>query len=234
MAHRPSTCTGRALPAPPMTLFLTFRHHAEPASPGERRRHRHHHLVRRDRERYDLVDARRDMATRTPRTVRGRLVACLEYGGGDRRQRLLRHLPLGLGILDLAGLQRRHRADRVLRLSDGRHGPAVARRSVRFGGSRSTLIACEKTGRQARLVEATEVRRHDHPALAGIQWRRRDAGPRRSKLRRDHSAALGCEGASRRGVIRIGSTGDFCRRCTASNSRRASCSALATLEADRS
>ena len=36
---------------------------------------------------------------------------------------------------------------------DPRHGAALARRSVRFGGSGSTLIACEKTGRQARLVE---------------------------------------------------------------------------------
>jgi hypothetical protein len=29
------------------------------------------------------VDDRRDMAARTPRAVRGRLVACLEHGGGD-------------------------------------------------------------------------------------------------------------------------------------------------------
>ena len=48
-------------------------------------------------------------------------------------QRLVRHLPLGLGLLDVAGLQRRHRADRVLRLLlDPRHGAAVARRSVRL------------------------------------------------------------------------------------------------------
>jgi hypothetical protein len=31
-------------------------HHAEPASPGQWRRHRHYHLVRCDPERYDLVD----------------------------------------------------------------------------------------------------------------------------------------------------------------------------------
>ena len=95
------------------------RHHAEPASPGQWWRHGHHHVVRRDRERYDLVDDRRDMATRTPRAVRGRLVACLEHRGGDQHQRLVRHLPLGLGLLDLAGLQRRHRAHRVLRLHPG-------------------------------------------------------------------------------------------------------------------
>src|SRR5687767_10083726 len=42
-------------------------------------------------------------------------------------------LPLALGLLDVAGLQRRHRADRVLRLVlDPRHGAALARRSVRL------------------------------------------------------------------------------------------------------
>jgi hypothetical protein len=42
-------------------------------------------------------------------------------------------LPLGLGLLDLARLQRRHRAHRVLRLIlDPSHGAAVARRSVRL------------------------------------------------------------------------------------------------------
>jgi hypothetical protein len=56
------------------------------------------------------------MATRTPRVIRGRLVACLQYSGGDQHQRVARHLPLGLGFLDVAGLQRRHRPDRVLRL----------------------------------------------------------------------------------------------------------------------
>jgi hypothetical protein len=72
-----------------------IRHHAEPASPGQWWRHCHHHVVRCDRERYELVDDRRDMATRTPRAVRGRLVACLEHSGGDQHQRPVRHLPLG-------------------------------------------------------------------------------------------------------------------------------------------
>ena len=77
-----------------------------------------------------LVDDHRDMATRTPRAVRGRLLACLQHSGGDRHQRPVWHLPLGLGLLDLAGLQRRHRAHRVLRLLvDPRHGAPVARRS---------------------------------------------------------------------------------------------------------
>src|ERR671918_2566159 len=63
----------------------------------------------------------------------GRLVACLQHSGGDQHQRLVRHLPLGLGLLDLAGLQPRHRPDRVLRLIlDPRHGAALARRSVRL------------------------------------------------------------------------------------------------------
>ena len=93
----------------------------------------HHHVVRRDRERYDLVDDRRDMASRTPRAVRGRLLACLEHGGGDQHQRLVRQPPLGLGLLNLAGLQRRHRAHRVLRrILDPRHGASVARRSLRL------------------------------------------------------------------------------------------------------
>jgi hypothetical protein len=84
--------------------------------PPQWRRHGHHHVVRRDRERYDVVDDRRDVVTGTPRAVRGRLVARLEHGGGDQHQRPVRHLPVGLGLLDLAGLQRRHRAHRVLRL----------------------------------------------------------------------------------------------------------------------
>jgi hypothetical protein len=80
-----------------------------------------------------IRSTRRDMATRTPRVVRGRLVACLEYSGGYQHQRLVRHLPLGLGLLDLAGLQRRHRARRVLRLIlDPCHGAALACRSVRL------------------------------------------------------------------------------------------------------
>jgi hypothetical protein len=50
--------------------------------------------------------------------------------------RPVRHLPPGLGLLDLAGLQRRHRAHRVLRLIlDPRDGAAVARRSVRLPAS---------------------------------------------------------------------------------------------------
>jgi len=63
---------------------------------------------------YHLVDDRRDLATGTPRAVRGRLLACLQHSGGDGHQRPVRHLPLELGLLDLAGLQRRHRPDRVL------------------------------------------------------------------------------------------------------------------------
>ena len=105
----------------------------EPAPPSQWWRHGHHHVVDRNRERYDLVHDRHDIATGTPRAVPGRLLTCLEYGGGYQHQRPVRHLPLGLGLLDLAGLQRRHRADRVLRLLlDPRHGAALARRSVRL------------------------------------------------------------------------------------------------------
>jgi hypothetical protein len=96
--------------------MAVVRHDAEPASPGQWWWDRLYHVVRRDRERHDLVDDCRDLATRTPRAIRGRLVAGLEHGGGDEHQRLGLHLPLGLGLLDVAGLQRRHRADRVLRL----------------------------------------------------------------------------------------------------------------------
>ena len=50
-----------------------------------------------------------------------------------------------------------------------------------FGGIRYTLIACEKTGRQARLIEiGSEVLRCSDPSLA-IVWRRAsdacDLGP---------------------------------------------------------
>ena len=79
-------------------IFRHVRHYAKPASPGQWWRHGHHHVVGRDRERYDLVDDRRDMATGTPRAVRGRLVAGLEYGGGDQHQCPVRHLPLGWGF----------------------------------------------------------------------------------------------------------------------------------------
>ena len=49
----------------------------------------------------------------------------LQYRGGDQHQRRVRDLPLGLGLLDVAGLQRRHRAHRVLRLI---LDPAMVRR----------------------------------------------------------------------------------------------------------
>jgi len=47
---------------------------------------------------YPLVDDRRDLATGTPRVVRGRLLPCLEHSGGDKHQRTVRHLPLGSGF----------------------------------------------------------------------------------------------------------------------------------------
>jgi hypothetical protein len=74
------------------------RHHAQPASPGEWRWHGHHHLVRRDRERYDLVDHRRDMATGTPRAVSGRHLAAQQHRGEHEHQRCVRHLPPGWGF----------------------------------------------------------------------------------------------------------------------------------------
>ena len=60
-----------------------------------------------------------------------------------------------------------------------------------FGGSGSTLIACEKAGRHARLIELdpkyVDV---DHPALAGVQRRHGGSGWRR-ELRRDRRRARG-------------------------------------------
>jgi hypothetical protein len=58
---------------------------------------------------------------------------CEQHGGEHRDQHRLEHLPVRLGLFDQPGLQRRHCADRVLRLLlDPHYGAAVARRSVRF------------------------------------------------------------------------------------------------------
>jgi hypothetical protein len=87
-----------------------------------------------------------------PRAVRGRLVACPEYGGGDQHQRLVRHPPLKPGLLDVAGFRRRRRPDRVLRLVlDPRHGAAVARHSVRLPApiGRGAYAHCECATRHA-------------------------------------------------------------------------------------
>ena len=66
-----------------------------------------------------------------------------------------------------------------------------------FGGSGSTLIACEKTGRQARLVEL-DPRYCDVIVQRWQEWtgERRDAGGRRAELRRDRRRARGRGGVS--------------------------------------
>jgi hypothetical protein len=104
----------------------------------------------RDRERYDLVDDRRDVATRLPRALRGRLVTCLEHSGRDQHQRLVRHLPLGLGFSTSQDFNGDIRADRVLRrVLDPRHGAALARRSVRvsYGQCATRHASLDRHGR---------------------------------------------------------------------------------------
>ena len=61
-----------------------------------------------------------------------------------------------------------------------------------FGGSGSTLIACEKTGRQARLVEL-DPRYCDVIVRRWQEWtgEHGDAGGRRPELRRDRRRARG-------------------------------------------
>ena len=70
-----------------------------------------------------------------------------------------------------------------------------------FGGSGSTLIACEKAGPPGAADRArSEVRRHDHPALAGVQ--RRHGGPGwRRELRRDRRRAVNPAAASSPWVV---------------------------------
>ena len=109
------------------------RHHAEPASPGEWWWDHLDHVVRRDRN-----DTTWSTIVGTWRPGRLELYVdgwsrASSTSRGHQHQRLVRHLPLGLGLLHLAGLQRRHRARRVLRLIlHPRHGAALARRSVRL------------------------------------------------------------------------------------------------------
>jgi hypothetical protein len=67
-------------------LFLTSGTTPKSASPGQWWRHGHHHVVRRDCERYHLVDHHRDMAAPCSAST------------------------AGAGTLNLAELQRRHRA----------------------------------------------------------------------------------------------------------------------------
>ena len=92
-----------------------------------------------------------------------------------RHQCLVRHLPLGLGLLDLAGLQRRHRPDRVLRLAlDPRHGAALARRSVLFSApmERGAGALWQRATRHATL----DRHRRSH-LLDGVDcWNRRGSG----------------------------------------------------------
>ena len=56
------------------------------------------HLGTEDQEPDGLIVRKVLEETRTPRAVRGRLLACLEHSGGDQHQRPVRHLPLGLGF----------------------------------------------------------------------------------------------------------------------------------------
>ena len=70
-----------------------------------------------------------------------------------------------------------------------------------FGGSGSTLIACEKSGRQARLIELDPkycdviIRRFQDYSGMAATW------TARQELRRDHTAALGRERAGHSGLI---------------------------------
>jgi hypothetical protein len=50
-----------------------------------------------------------------PTVISGNTNAACIHRNGDQHQRPVRHLPLGLELLDVARLQRRHRPDRMLR-----------------------------------------------------------------------------------------------------------------------
>ena len=92
-----------------------------------------HHVHRLDRERYHLAHARRDVATGTAGAVPGRLLAGLEYRGGDQHQRPVRHLPLGLGLLHVQDFNGDIALIAVLRrVLDPGHGPPVERRPLRL------------------------------------------------------------------------------------------------------
>jgi hypothetical protein len=72
-------------------------------------------------------------SSKTPRAVRGRLLACLQYRGGDQQQRHIRHPPLGLGLLNVAGLGRVHQGRHEG--GDGRSSTIRPRRGRPAGGS---------------------------------------------------------------------------------------------------
>jgi hypothetical protein len=94
-------------------------------------------------ERYDLVDARRDMATGAPRAVRGRLVGVPPV---QRRRPITSALfgiyRWGWGFSTSQDFNGDNRAHRVLRrVLDSRHGAALARRSVRLPAASNELPA---------------------------------------------------------------------------------------------
>jgi hypothetical protein len=82
--------------------------------------------------------------------------------------------------------------------SFGNSRQTVGSRSYPFGGSGTTVIACEKTGRRARVIDRGRLTGKNHKSLLNVAYRH-------SKIARRYSASLASRPKRLRSAI-LGST----------------------------